>query len=227
MAGNYGGVATSARTRGIGVQSPTTIEHFVKTTTEKFSHVWLDLTCTEMPAELLWDVLNVLHASKGRDSVYVTLSKRGRTLETQILISTAICNALKFKISHAEDYTGAAKATDKSQKRNMIFMAFEDTSKAGRPSQNESFDENFNGVGGLVFVPTSTKREVDTMTWRSRGGRYDVQTAFVKAYSASPPTFTCCFFNTKGVLKTQTEAIACNNVTKTSVWLPRHIIHKP
>ena len=202
-----------------------TIEHFVKTTTEKFSHVWLDLTYTEMPAELLWDVLNVLRDFKGRDSVYVALSKRGRTLETQILISTTICTALKFKVTQVEDYTGAAKATDKSQKRNMLFMIFEATAPSS--SQNESFDENLNGVGGLVFVPTSMKREVDTMTWRSRGGRYNSQTAFVRAYTASPPAFTCSFFNTRGVLKTQTEIIPCSNVTKTAVWLPRHIMHKP
>jgi hypothetical protein len=225
VAVNDGDVATTAATKNVVVRSHTTMEHVLKTTTETFSHVWLDLTCTELTAALLWRVGSVLEDSVGRDCVYITLSKRCRTFDTQLAATGAVCDALAFKITHVEDYTGAGKAATASQKRNMVFFVCSDVANA--PRCQREFDPNMEAVGGLVYVPYDPSRSPDTMVWRSRGNTYNHHVGFVKTYRSSPPRFDVSLFDTHGHMKGAVETVLCSKDVVTAEWKARLVAHRP
>jgi hypothetical protein len=225
VAVNYGDVATTAATKNVVVKSHTTMEQVLKTTADTFSHVWLDLTCTELTAELLWRVGSVLDDSVGRDCVYINLSKRGRTFDTHLVVTGAVCDALAFKITHVEDYTGASKANAASQKRNMVFFVCSDVANA--PRCQEAFDPNMEAVGGLVYVPYDHRRSPDTMERRSRGNTYDHHVGFVRAYRSSPPRFDVSLFDTCGRVKDAVETVLCDQDVFTATWKARLVAHRP
>jgi len=242
------------------VHSHTSVEHFVKTTSETFSHVWLDLTCTDAPTELLWNLRPLLRhytpegsddtpddtpdgrddTPDGRDAVYLTLSKRCRTLEVLLKITTAVCNAVGFKITHMEEYTGTAKATPMSCKRNMLFFVCAPTNSAIKTKFAE-FNPNMNAVGSIAYVTrgkasrtsartsarTTSARSDDTMVWRTRSGKFDANVAFVRKFLPSPDRLACSFFDKKGNLGDAIEIVPCEDVLKTATWTPRLVVHKP
>ena len=225
VAVNHGDVATTATTRNVVVKAHTTIEHVLKTTTEMFSHVWLDLTCTELTTEMLWRVARVLQDSAGRDCLYITLSKRCRTLATQLAVTSAVCGALAFKISHVEDYAGASKATVLSTKRNMVMFVCADAATA--PRCQKEFDPNMESIGGLVYVPIDHTRPSDTMVWRSKRERYNHHVGFVRGYHCNPPRFQVSFFNIHGCLKDAVDTVLCDENVVTATWTPRLLARRP
>jgi len=225
---NCGEIAVSdcpTKFKNVAFHPHTDIEDFVKTTRDTFSHVWLDLTCTEMPTEMLFRLHSVLKSPVGRDAVYVTLSKRCRTLDAQLKIASAVGDATGFKITHMEDYTGTTQTATLSAKRNMLFLACAQ-STAGSANHAKRFDENLNAVGCIAYIARQ-ERPHDTMIWRSKRGSVDANVAFVRRFVKSKNAFVCSLFDTKGTLSEATETVSCTDVLKTAIWLPRMIKHLP